>query len=255
MGPRIEVLRRLYRGRWAGKSGQTAPVELEEQARQLLAGLRESGIVVMHEYFTEVEMHKIRSLMDSRLAEVTDAQWEDILVKVKEPGNRFGIAQPDGARLWSDKNRSDQRICGLELISPEAKDFATDELLLNISKAYLDREVSLAFCMANRTNFVESNLGSGGGWHRDMNYKRGFKALVYLVDTDETNGCFQYLPKSSSPLHPVLKTPIPDKYQFGAPALIAVLQAKLAVLVLHEFDEHVGGLAVVVGCSGSRRSH
>lgn len=49
--------------------------------------------------------------------------------------------------------------------------------------------------MANKTKFINNNLGSGGGWHRD-NLLKQYKSILYLVDVDHSNGPFQLIEKS-----------------------------------------------------------
>ena len=41
--------------------------------------------------------------------------------------------------------------------------------------------------------FVENNVGSGGGWHRDNTILKYPKAMIYLSDVNDSNGCFEYI--------------------------------------------------------------
>ena len=50
--------------------------------------------------------------------------------------------------------------------------------------------------MANRVKFVEKNLGSGAGWHKDAYYNQ-FKSILYLNDVNEKNGPFELLESSN----------------------------------------------------------
>ncbi len=218
----LKVLKGLYHGRQTNKK-TPKNIELDANEKHLLHCLKQEGIVTIEGFFSTQETSELRESLEKTLNDKSEEAWAAIAQGVKLPQNKYGMEQPDGVRIWTDDRHSDQRINGFEKISETAALFAHNESFLKIAKAYLEREITLRFCMANRTRFVEKNSGSGGGWHRDMNYKKGFKALVYLVDVTEENGCFQYLPKSSSALHHLLKTPIADKYQFSQEDVMAMV--------------------------------
>ncbi len=209
----IEILRKLYRGRH--KSNVTAlQIDSALLKTDTTKELKETGIAIIENFLDSQAISAIKNKIDDLLNEVTHEEWNQILEKVKLPENRFGIRTNKDCLFWTDKQFSDQRIIHSEKMMHEINAFAQNEFLISIGSWYLQKNLELKFCMANRTRYSESNAGSGGGWHRDQNYKRGFKALLYLVDTDTSNGCFQYLKKSISIYHHLLKTPTPDKYQF-----------------------------------------
>jgi Phytanoyl-CoA dioxygenase (PhyH) len=209
----LEILRKLYRGR--KRTSIISPVDLKEAfATRALHDLKTRGIHIVPHFMDTAKVEKIRAAVDQLLQNVTEEQWKDVLEGVKKKENRFGVSIGEKWNLWMDSARSDQRISHSEFAHPAIADFANDQQFMDIGNAYLEKQIALKFCMTNRTQYQPSNLGSGGGWHRDNNYKRGFKALLYLSDSDEKNGCFQYLERSASIFHHLLKTPFPDKYQF-----------------------------------------
>jgi hypothetical protein len=209
----IEILRKLYRGR---KKITTSPVIALTDAlsTKVLHNLNSKGIHIEPDFMTPQEVTAIRASIDETLGRVTDEQWQHVRSGVSLKENRFGVSIGDAWNLWIDREGSDRRISHAEHMHPLIHDFAHNERFRQIGSTYLDKDIVLKFCMVNRTTYAPTNLGSGGGWHRDNNYKRGFKALLYLSDSDEDNGCFQYLERSASIFHHLLKTPFPDKYQF-----------------------------------------
>ncbi len=209
----LEVLRKLYRGRLKSKA-ETLDLNVVVPQSETLKELKSSGIAFIENFIAPTTAAAIRIEIDKQLNSISDEEWNKIQELVQIPENKYGVSKPNGCRYWTDKNLSDQRIIYAENILVNIKDFSTNQTLRDIGEAYLGIKLGLKFCMANRTRYSVNNTGSGGGWHRDDNYKRGYKALLYLADTDTSNGCFQYLKKSSSIYHHLLKTPVPDKYQF-----------------------------------------
>lgn len=209
----LEVLRKLYRGR---KNITASPVvELNDAfSARVLHNLNTRGIHIEPDFMTAQQVAEIRAKIDDALNRVTVEQWDQVRVGVALKENRFGVSIGDPWNLWIDREGSDRRISHAEHLHPHIHSFAHDERFRQIGSAYLDKDIVLKFTMVNQTTYQPTNLGSGGGWHRDNNYKRGFKALLYLSDSDENNGCFQYLERSASIFHHLLKTPFPDKYQF-----------------------------------------
>lgn len=95
---------------------------------------------------------------------------------------------------WKDVKNSDYRIHAIENVSEAYKNLFEVDLLSSIYKKHIDKFNMYHFSMANRVEFKENNLGSGGGWHRDVINRRQLKFITYLNDVDENNGCFQYIP-------------------------------------------------------------
>ena len=209
----IELIRKLYRGR----KHFTPPLEVEITdafSTEVLKNLNTKGIHIEPNFLSEEQVKYIRDHIDQRLDAVPNDSWIQVRDAITKDGIRFGISLGDEWKFWIDEARSDSRIIHAEYMDPLIYQFANDERFKRIGEAYLRKKVSLKFCMVNRTTWKPNNLGSGGGWHRDNNYKRGFKALLYLTDSDEQNGCFQYIERSANLFHHLLKTPIPDKHEF-----------------------------------------
>lgn len=106
----------------------------------------------------------------------------------------------------SDSVGSDLRIWYAEEISG---DF--DNLRAHLAGLYVQHVAPLTygFLMANRTEALQGNVGSGGGWHRDA-WKDQHKVFCYLSDVDGNNGGFEYIPGSN--LKWVKKI---DRYKFN----------------------------------------
>ena len=105
----------------------------------------------------------------------------------------------------SNSLRDDIRIYDAQNHSVIAAEFFSDAQLGQISKWATGLKLENYGSMANRVEPNKSNLGSGGGWHRDSNYSQ-FKTLIYLTDVTETDdGAFQIIPKTNSALY-VLKS-------------------------------------------------
>ena len=51
--------------------------------------------------------------------------------------------------------------------------------------------------LAGHLTYVEGNIGSGEGWHRD-GYNFQYKAMLYLSDVGINNGPFQIISKSNN---------------------------------------------------------
>lgn len=102
------------------------------------------------------------------------------------------ILKKEGDNLWKDKEQADFRVFGAERTGGELRNYARDEEINLLSRAYLNTKTTMLTSMANRIVAKQGNKGSGGGWHRDTNFIQQFKSIVYLVDVDE-NGPFQYL--------------------------------------------------------------
>ena len=94
----------------------------------------------------------------------------------------------------------DKRIHGIENIDEAFLFFTEHPLLKEIASRYLEESARSAFTLAARLDSVSGNPGSGGGWHRDSNYRQ-IKAMVYLSDVSEENGTFQLLYKSHKFFH------------------------------------------------------
>ncbi|HWT31455.1 MAG TPA: phytanoyl-CoA dioxygenase family protein [Croceibacterium sp.] len=104
----------------------------------------------------------------------------------------------DTARLTHSAfvhRREDERLFGMENVSPIARRFIDDPLWIELADAYSGEANCSLFVMANRVVPRGEPYGSGGGWHRDC-FARELKAMVYLTDVREDNGPFQIIRRS-----------------------------------------------------------
>ncbi|GAB2975326.1 hypothetical protein GCM10027049_07350 [Mucilaginibacter puniceus] len=109
-------------------------------------------------------------------------------------------------KAWKDEEGSDSRIFGIDRVDGSFKDLFETASLKSIYKKYIDRYCRFHFVMANKVCFKNDNVGSGGGWHRDVINRRQLKFIMYLNDVDENNGCFQYIKYSHT---------IPEKWKIN----------------------------------------
>jgi len=99
-------------------------------------------------------------------------------------------------QAWQDNEGSDSRIFGIEKLAPIFNKLFDKNKMYNVFKKYIYKGELHEFKMAAKMKFTNSNIGSGGGWHRDTINRRQLKFIVYLNDVNDKNGCFQYIPKS-----------------------------------------------------------
>lgn len=106
----------------------------------------------------------------------------------------FIDANPDKVKIES--GGSDVRIYGVDRYT---KQFNVDELINTSNNLFSSFSWSIKperFTLIGRIRSMESNLGSGGGWHRDSPIRHQFKTIMYLSDVESNNGPFQYIPYS-----------------------------------------------------------
>jgi hypothetical protein len=143
----------------------------EDIEREVLATVERDGCTVIPGFLSEAECDAIVDDMETGFAE-------------------------EGINVWKDDEGSDSRLFGLEHLSERAKNFIEHPSLFRIAKSYLRREQLYGFTMGGLVRFIEGNIGSGGGWHRDTPNHRQIKAIVYLSDAKKENGAFQYIPRT-----------------------------------------------------------
>lgn len=108
----------------------------------------------------------------------------DIVSPIANGNSKFVISKGE-KRVFGVEHRTDQ----LDLILQKL-DSLSGKL---ISPLTWLKEKHYTY-MYNEVN--KDNLGSGGGWHRDSAFTPNFKIIVYLSDTGQNNGPFQYIPGS-----------------------------------------------------------
>jgi len=219
----VAIIRNLYRERVAAKPAYERKTPLGNAEEKIVAQLHERGIVIIPDFIKPQDTDVIKNLLEREVSSLSPADWTEVRSKMDSENLKWGVQKGNEWTFWVNIYHNDFRIMGAEKIDALIDRFAHNEMLRDIGSEYLKEHINLSFCMANKTIYKPDNPGSGGGWHRDRNYKKGYKALVYLVDTDESNGCFQYIPKSSAVTHHLLKTNTPDKYKFTHEEVIAMV--------------------------------
>ena len=89
----------------------------------------------------------------------------------------------------------DLRLHGIENVDKSFKFFSEYHWVNEIASLYLKESAKSAFTLAARLNTTPENIGSGGGWHRDSDFRQ-VKAMLYLTNVSEKNGYFQLLTQS-----------------------------------------------------------
>jgi len=210
----IEVIRRLYRNRYVAKKDFDLN-QLTNEEKLIVKEIQSKSYKIIPNFLSEEVVVSMREKLDSIFDSYTDKEKIEIYNKISNDKNlKTGITTETGFKIWMDKNLSDNRIIHAELLSNLFADYFQNKFILNVGSGFMKLKIKPKHAMANKTVFVENNLGSGGGWHRDNIYAFGFKGLVYLNDVTPENGPFQIIPKSSSLNFHILKTNTPDKYQF-----------------------------------------
>lgn len=146
--------------------------EFDEEVRQAVKSIDEDGIWIKEDFYS------------SELCKSIIAEFEE---KMKTYASK----------VWKDDEGADHRLHGIDRVSESVKKFYTDAFITNVMSAYLATKIKITgFTLAGKIRATPSNLGSGGGWHRDIIYGKQFKAIMYLTDTTPENGPFQYLLKT-----------------------------------------------------------
>lgn len=135
--------------------------------------LKLNGFIVVNNFLDEAKINALKNEMDQKLKENI---------------------------VWKDEKEADLRIYGIDQISENFKDVFKTPMLKSIYNKYIDSKTCNEFIMANKIEYKDNNLGSGGGWHRDSLNRRQLKFILYLSDADVNNGCFQYLKQTQSPI-------------------------------------------------------
>ena len=150
---------------------------------KILEELKETGVVVIPEYYESELCDSIRLSLDNMIKDS----------KVKK---------------WYDESKSDSRVFASHRYSDDILKFHDDSFLQQIGEAYTGNELVNSHTLGAKLCVKESNLGSGGGWHRDSVYQTQYKSIVYLTDVKINNGPFEYIfgsHKKSTVLNSILE--------------------------------------------------
>lgn len=104
------------------------------------------------------------------------------------------IENPASKRIWKDALESDTRVWCFEKDISELIDYFEIAQRIRAVDAYTGRSTRSWCLMANRVVPKKTNVGSGGGMHRDSPFSHQVKYIWYLNDVNENNGPFQYIP-------------------------------------------------------------
>ncbi len=148
------------------------PLQFNQQVETIAETLVRQGYVVLEGYFSEEQCTSIRSEID-----------------------RVLVAHPNFVE--TDKHDSDHRLFGANYASAVIDDlFWKDEFLNSVRNCFYEHNDIVGFTLAARLDAKAANLGSGGGWHRDMIYGRQLKSIGYFSDVTLDQGPFQFLEQS-----------------------------------------------------------
>lgn len=210
----------LYRNRYAGK--QTfVHREMNSLHSNWLRELQVKGAVMIPNFLSDSVCDEIISSIEFAISDFKKEQ--DEVVKSVEK-TKFGWERPAGYSVWKDEHESDFRVFHAEKLNSEIQKFYSNQDLLDIGSEYLQTDLHMKFTMCGRLEYKPENLGSGGGWHRDMKFRRGFKAMVYLTDVDENSGPFQFLPGSSSANYHLTHVLEKEQYQYTHKEVLSFLK-------------------------------
>ena len=148
------------------------PLQFNETVQDIVKTLNEKGYVVLESYFSEEQCTQVRNEI-----------------------NRLLIDKSQSVQVYEDE--ADNRLFGANHASDLINElFWTDELLTSIRNCYYEHDDIVGCTMAARIDATPNNLGSGGGWHRDMIYGKQIKSIAYFSDVEMQHGPFQYLENS-----------------------------------------------------------
>jgi len=142
--------------------------EVSPEQKQLLSELKQNGVIVLPNYYTEDRCNEIITHIDKMIDD-------------------------DSINVQYDGVKSDARVFASHRYSETIKEFHTDPFLRQVGEAYSGCELINSHTLGAKLTAQKNNLGSGGGWHRDSVYQTQYKSIVYLTDVDEDHGPFEYI--------------------------------------------------------------
>lgn len=167
---------------------------LKQEAHNTLSDFQRSGSVQEHEAYAGI-VGEIKSKGFVVLPRFFDTaqcdQW-------KQEIDRLIETKPD--RVTVDAQYSDHRIHHADALSDSIRQFYDHLELRKIVEMYEQCSIREGFTLAAKLVHQPTNLGSGGGWHRDSAAHRQTKAIVYLTDVFAETGPFQYIEQSHTSL-------------------------------------------------------
>jgi hypothetical protein len=158
------------------------PYKYDGQIESTVKKIKKYGFAVFPDFYDSGECENLRNEIDS------------LILKREKKGS-----------LWSDSLGSDKRCYAAEDDSKLIAKTFDNNFLNNFACNYSKMKMECAFTLASRVKFIEGNLGSGDGWHRDSNHLQ-FKAIIYLSDVSVNDGPFQILKGSHKFLNKIRHT-------------------------------------------------
>ncbi|MDA7744553.1 phytanoyl-CoA dioxygenase family protein [bacterium] len=143
-------------------------IDLSQTDLDHLSNLKNRGWTVLSSEFTSTELDETREALDL------------VFSRTDLP-------------IWSDDEGADFRLFGMNNLSDIAKRFCENENARRILTAYTKIPITDITTMGGRIQALETNKGSGGGWHRDTAEFKQVKSIMYASPITETNGPFQYV--------------------------------------------------------------
>src|SRR4051812_22256270 len=144
-----------------------------------------------------------RQLVDEGIA-VIGSYWPAAKAEAARTEiDRLVETYPDAVHRHS--GGSDKRMFGVESVSPLLAEFHHDGFLRSIGECLGGLALYNFATLGARIDATPRNNGSGDGWHRDAHGFQ-FKSILYLSDTGEDNGPFEFLPGSHKQWRAALDT-------------------------------------------------
>lgn len=152
-----------------GKLLRQQHYNFDPDVQDIVVDIRKSGFYMLPNFYSKEYCQKLIDEVDKVI---------DIRTKSKS--------------LWEDSFSSDKRCFAAEDDSEVISEFYNNKYLQSVADNFFRAKMSCSNTLAGRIQFMEGNIGSGQGWHRDGNHL-GFKAMVYLTDVEIQDGPFQLL--------------------------------------------------------------
>lgn len=139
------------------------------KVKKIIDEIKEKGYVVIPNFYSSEDCSELRGEIDK------------LLLKCDKNGS-----------LWTDEWEADKRCFVAEEYSQLIAKFHNDSFLESVADNYFQGKMLVSNTLASKIEYVEGNIGSGQGWHRDGNNFQ-FKAILYLSDVELNDGPFQII--------------------------------------------------------------
>ena len=158
-----------------------------------------------------IDYLELKTFFKSQMSKNLDIYDHEIVESLKVKG--FAVIKSffsfdDCQRLIDSTNKilqtketnltnGDLRSFGAEQNNFIKKKYSANKKIKHIMHNYLGTTPEFDSTLAAKLTFIEGNLGSGQGWHRDS-YTKQIKSILYLSDVTEAKGPFEYIIGSNS---------------------------------------------------------